>query len=527
MLCLTLLFASYMRADTTQQHANSEPFGQVQGFQFQDLQNLAHVPSMGNQQYYTGMLDHSNFVNNHLAQQSHGGMGGGAGTLQSASSSMTALYQSLNQASLPVQSTSAMVQMPPAGFYCGQAGYQAENHMGSLSTAGMMQLSRTNAAFSQQQQQQQQLVFPQQLQSRGTVFDVALASQPHQVTHRLTSTPQRGLPALESSAPGLPPLEESQPLHYSQRPFYSFAIEEDSNWLSEFQCFIRSEILELFRVTREGIKIRNAGKSLTVNQVGIRCRFCAHLRHGTRANRASCFPSKIDKIYQSFTMMLREHFASCKEIPEATMKRFTELQNMNAQGACNAKGFWEHAAKKKGMIDTSEDDGYGGIRIFDHTQAQAALIPPFGTEGNLVEPNPPLPLVNKGDKPLVSNFLYTLMEQVYRVHLVQSEKKGNQTSLRLEMPGFGCRYCYDAGRMGLCRLFPARRRTIHTKIPDLFDHMKRCPLCPQNVKDNLIFLHKEENGGMTGVDHDTVSRGREREFFERIWSRLGHHDESE
>jgi hypothetical protein len=298
--------------------------------------------------------------------------------------------------------------------------------------------------------------------------------------------------------------------------------------LSEFQCFIRAEILELFRVSQQGIKVRNALKSLSVNQVGIRCRFCAHLQHGTRANRASCFPSKIDKIYQSFTMMLREHFPACSEIPPDTKKRFLQLQNMNAQGASNAKGYWEHAAKKMGLVDIVEEHGgKGGMHISEASQTNASLIPPFGSSPTFAEPQPPVPLVFKSDKGLVSEFLYSLMEQVYRVHLAPSERKGNRKSLRPGMPGFGCRYCYEAGRMGLCRLFPARRRTIHTKIPDFYDHMKRCPLCPLSVKERLISLHRDDSTFNNGQEQDSDTRSREREFFERVWSRLGHEVDSD
>ena len=324
----------------------------------------------------------------------------------------------------------------------------------------------------------------------------------------------------------LPPLEEAQTPHYNSRPYMPFSVDEDANWLSTFQCFIRSEILELFRVSSQGIKVRNALKSLTVNQVGIRCRFCAHLQHGTRANRSSCFPSKIDKIYQSFTMMLREHFPSCSEIPEETKKRFLMLQNMNAQGASNAKGYWEHAAKKKGLVDVSEDNGRGGIHIFEASIANAAALPPFGSSSSFSEPQPGQMLVCKMDKSLVSDFLYTLMELTYRVHLAPSERKGNRKSLRSGMPGFGCRYCYEAGRMGLSRLFPARRRTIHTKVPDLFDHMKRCNLCPQQVKSKLITLHAKGNIELSESEQNTESQGKEREFFERIWTRLGHQDDA-
>lgn len=409
----------------------------------------------------------------------------------------------------------------------GHAPPPAADSMPSLGPSGlaMPQLpdmsAAASAASSPQHQQHQQIV---PMQQPSSLSEMTFGhNQPRQQAHANNQM----LRLDNAIQPMLPPLEESNTPHYSQRNYVPFSIEEDANWLSEFQCFIRSEILELFRVSQQGIKVRNSLKSLTVNQVGIRCRFCAHLQHGTRANRSSCFPSKIDKIYQSFTMMLREHFPSCTEIPEGQKQRFAQLQNLNAQGASNAKGYWEHAAKKKGLVDVRDDSGRCGIHIFDHSLAQAAMIPPFGADSNFQEPQVPVSLVHRSDRPLVSNFLFVLMEQVYRVHLATSERKGNRKSLPPGMPGFGCKYCYEAGRMGLCRLFPARRRTIHTKIPDLYDHMKRCPLCPREVKDNLAALHREDNGGMGMIDQDSATRGREREFFERIWSRLGHQDESE
>lgn len=70
-------------------------------------------------------------------------------------------------------------------------------------------------------------------------------------------------------------------------------------------------------------------------------------------------------------------------------------------------------------------------------------------------------------------------------------------------------------RIGLCRMFPPRKRTLHCKIPDLYDHLQRCPLCPQDVKEKLAHLRANTNT-------DTGSRSREKEFYERIWIRLGH-----
>jgi len=547
----------------------------------QNFQNLAQLSSMGTQPLLSGMLDFS-LLNNTFGQQGLSGLGGSGGGSRGGTGSSFSNHP---------------MALPSSAAAASQRSYPPTGGMGSR-TSPTFNEGRHNGAHQQQQQQQShqhsmvdQLSrttsnnttgsgptppFMNQLTSSsmsGVSADLLSQHQHQQLQHQQQQQGQHRVPqgmppsraetARRLAITALPPFEEAQTPHWMVRTYIPFSIEEDPNWLSSFQCYIRAEILELFRVNDEGIRIRNAAKSLSMNQVGIRCRFCAHLQvsdhlfcpralttaqwlessplllasltpvllfmtsqHGTRANRASCFPSKIDKIYQSFTMMLREHFAACEEIPEREKQRFTELQNMNAQGASNAKGYWEHAARKKGLVDLSEKNGRSGIHIFDATVSNAAMIPPFGSSPRFSEPSTPVKLVYSSDQGTVSDFLYALMDQTYRVHLAPSERTGNRKTLDPGMPGFGCRYCYEAGRMGLCRLFPARRRTIHSKIPDLYDHMKRCNLCPENVKQNLINLHNE-NEAESSHNQDTATRGQEREFFERIWTRLGHYDDVE
>lgn len=319
----------------------------------------------------------------------------------------------------------------------------------------------------------------------------------------------------------MPPHEEEVTPHFSERTCVPFSADEDHNWLSELQCFIRSDILELFRVKEFGIKARNKGKTLTVNQVGIRCRFCAHLEHGARSKRSSAFPSKISKIYNSFTMMLREHFDQCSEIPPAQRSTFDRLKSMNAQGASDAKKYWEHAAKKLGMVDVDDN----GIHILPNSKAEASNIPPFGFDPAFREPARGKALIRADDRRLVSEYLFTLMDQVFRVSLTPQERTGHRKSLKAGMPGFGCKYCYEANRWGQCRLFPARKRTIHSKIPDLYDHLRRCPLCPANVKEQLERLHQASKEAT--AESAITSRSQEKEFYERIWLRLGHEGESD
>ena len=51
------------------------------------------------------------------------------------------------------------------------------------------------------------------------------------------------------------------------------AIDEDPNWLSEYLCFVRLELVELFEATHG----YGTTKKITNGQVSLRCRFCAKL----------------------------------------------------------------------------------------------------------------------------------------------------------------------------------------------------------------------------------------------------------
>eukprot|EP00797_Seminavis_robusta_P029186 Sro583_g170650.1 n/a (552) ;mRNA; r:24409-26064 len=290
----------------------------------------------------------------------------------------------------------------------------------------------------------------------------------------------------------------------------ALGIDEDPNWLSDFHVFVRKNLVELCWASSEDVALRNASNRVSSHQVGIRCRCCAHLNPSARAQRSSAFPSSIAQIYQSFTMMLRAHFSSCTEVPPALKEKFLALKSKTTQGATDSKQYWIYSARKLGMVD-SED----GIVMTPATTTAARALPPFGTNpatGRGGEESSPLPLVAPNDRSVASDFLYTLMLQARRVRLQANEQRGNKKSLQLGLPGFACRHCCSLGRMGQCRIFPARRRTLPTKIYDLYEHLVRCTACPQETKELLEVLHGRENYQPKTPGH--------KEFLDLIWSRL-------
>jgi len=145
--------------------------------------------------------------------------------------------------------------------------------------------------------------------------------------------------------------ELSDPRNKSHLPL---GIPEDQNWLSEFHCFVRDNLIEVCTSNKQGPSDTITGKEKTREKVGIRCRYCAHNDREARAKRSSAFPSSIAQLYQSFTMMLRDHFGKCTEIPNHRKKEFLRLKGNICQGSTDAKQYWQYSAAKLGFQD-SED----------------------------------------------------------------------------------------------------------------------------------------------------------------------------
>ena len=354
-------------------------------------------------------------------------------------------------------------------------------------------------------------VLQQLVASNASVQDL-IRSPPVASVASLSSTSTAAAVAAQKKSSELPPCDENRLEPYYGRTVFPLGVDEDPNWLSESHCFVRSELVEIFRASHEDVKARN--NSVVYRQVGLRCCFCAHMIPSARAGRSSAFPSSLRQIYQSFTMMLRDHFGNCDVMPTPIREKFIALKDRPAQGATDSKRYWIYSAMKAGLADSPE-----GIIINERTMAAGASAPPFGTH-----PGKPwaddafrsVPLVLPVDRSWVSEFLYVLMSQVQLIRLTEAERIGNRRSLRVGLPGFACRFCCEKRRLGLCRMFPARRRTLPAKVNDIYDHLRRCTVCPTTVKEQL---ERTKHQLVTGFNAD---QGGDREFFDRVWSRLGH-----
>lgn len=323
-------------------------------------------------------------------------------------------------------------------------------------------------------------------------------------------------PAGESTL-DLPPRIDGKLEHHSKRQCFPLSTEEDMNWISDFLCYVRTDVIEVFRAGKTDVSGRAKSKSIDLNQIGLRCRFCAHLPKRQRARRSACFPSSTDRIYQSMTMMIRDHFGKCQEFQGEARAQFDDLRQQAAQGASDSKKYWASSAKKLGMVNT---DGQGIMITAASRQAARSLA---GSEmAATVVRNAQVTgssVVAAGDEAVTSKYMFLLMQQINRVYLTEEERVGNRKTMELNFAGFGCRYCNNAGRKaGLCRFFPARRRTLPLRLKDFSDHLMKCQLCPEETKARLQALDS------SGIGFAVLQEAEEqKDYIDQIWRRLQSH----
>lgn len=140
------------------------------------------------------------------------------------------------------------------------------------------------------------------------------------------------------------------------------AMPTDSDSLSDRQCYVRSEMVEIFAATNKDVAARHSkgAQKLVEGQVGIRCVHCSHLRPRDRAERAVCYPSSISRIYQTVADMQRFHFEQCREIPAEIRKIYKSLKTTRPRGVGSPQTYWVQSAKLLDLVDTEQGIRFAG-----------------------------------------------------------------------------------------------------------------------------------------------------------------------
>jgi hypothetical protein len=127
--------------------------------------------------------------------------------------------------------------------------------------------------------------------------------------------------------------------------------------LSPLQVLLRLNI-EAFPATPLDavVRIKGRNKQVYLNQVGIRCRHCAHVPTMQRMKGAVYFPSTTLGLYQAAQNMCSSHLQCglCPEMPESIKTLFAQLHETKS-GVSNSAGgrtYWAHCAQQNGLMDT-------------------------------------------------------------------------------------------------------------------------------------------------------------------------------
>jgi len=334
--------------------------------------------------------------------------------------------------------------------------------------------------------------------------------------------------------------------HHTQRSVISLATSEDGNWLSEFMCYVRSDLTEVFQAKENDVISRRNSKKVLLGQVGIRCRHCAHVPYEERTSRSSCYPSSLSRIYQSLTMMIREHFSKCLQMDPDAKERFLTLKGLSTQGAADSKHFWVSSAKAIGMRDTDKcgiamDSGDASEfqHLFGRRRTGMPIMPPPRTvdadqqhrrnpdQAGLLVPSQDkareeLCLVEESDRPYASELTFKLLSHTVRITMTQGDRVGNRKTMEAGARGFACKFCHAQGRLGQCRFFPTRKRTMIEKVKkDLYDHLQRCILCPREVQQELQQLRtRRDDESRSASPSPEQQQEKEKLFFHQVWTRL-------
>ncbi|CAJ1957879.1 unnamed protein product [Cylindrotheca closterium] len=180
----------------------------------------------------------------------------------------------------------------------------------------------------------------------------------------MAQNPQQVLHTVSAGSASQERPRKRQRLGSDSPPSRVLALPEDHEILSEHQIFLRSQI-EAFCATSDDISTHTRGrnKPVSLGQVGIRCRHCAHVPVKQRQKGSTYFPASLLGLYQAAQNMCSTHMQSglCDQMPHEVRHQFAQLLTSKVSGSGAGRPYWARAATKLGLVDTED-----GIRLSSH-----------------------------------------------------------------------------------------------------------------------------------------------------------------
>ncbi len=295
---------------------------------------------------------------------------------------------------------------------------------------------------------------------------------------------------------------------------------DDQHWLSEMQCYSRSELVEVFSLEKnESLDGYNGRKEPSVGQVGIRCAFCKSLPPAERPGGCVYFPDSVSQVHQKVSDLLRLHFPSCPSMPEDVKETFKSLRGFGAKADGEAEQYWVDAARDIGLIDFPTTPSDWGI-----TFCRDPLLPSPADEldrennGHETFNFTKTMLVRADDRGICTDQAMLLLRQVKPCQFKKTDKRGGPGSRSRDRvigyPGVCCRHC--TGKNSFGRYFPVSAKNLTDNTSSsLQGHIQSCNRVPEEVKASLAYLmHRSV------LQKAELSGSWKKTFFQRVWNRL-------
>ena len=299
--------------------------------------------------------------------------------------------------------------------------------------------------------------------------------------------------------------------------------QDDPYWLSEVQCYVRSDMIEVFSATEEDVKARGRHIFVGLGNVGLRCVYCSNASSHKRPKGHIIFPSKLSAVHQAVNDLQRRHFSSCPEMPRNIRETYKSMRGFTTKEDDETQQYWIDAAKDLGLANSP----HGGV-IFKRDPSLPSLADTLhdydkkdkdaaGDNSSLSMCESTSGLIRRKDKQLITDFYLFLFQQVVPSLFREKDRRkgaGLRRDYEIGFPGLQCRHCARKSNNG--RYFPFSPKSLADNTThSLFIHIQGCKNCPEMIKSSLAYLTHRSL-----LQKNELKRGWKRDLFQKVWDRL-------
>lgn len=150
----------------------------------------------------------------------------------------------------------------------------------------------------------------------------------------------------------------------------SMSIPSDQTCLTDYQMLLRLS-LEYFSATQQDVEARVRGRKqkIRLGQIGVRCRYCAHLPVPIRGRGACYYPKTLVNVYQAAQNIAGAHFRTdmfcCPFVPTCVSLEI-DIQKPRRDASKAGRCYWVDACKHMGLY---EKDGALWLQGYNSRQA--------------------------------------------------------------------------------------------------------------------------------------------------------------